>query len=239
MERVAVVSAGDTGLGLTVTTKLARSGSHVYIATRHKDRADGIARRLHDEGFLASVLEVDVCVPSSVEAAFVGLDQVDVLVNAAGAHTYRPLEAMSVGDVHHVLDPALIGTFLMCQQAVARMRPGGRIVNVASLSMYGGRRVAHYAAAKAAVVGFSRALATELAEQEIGVNVVVPSLLDTPMTRRSLREDEIQNAAQRGPRGRLVTPEEVADVIAFLASANASAITGQSLIVDGGASLPR
>lgn len=239
MSRVAVVSAGDSGIGLAVAKQLAAEHVHVYLGTRHPDRGERVATNLRHEGLMASVLEVDVAVSSSVESAFATLDHVDALVNAAGTHSYRAISEMTEDDLHYVLEPSLVGTFLMCQRAVPLMSDGGRIVNISSLSMTGGRRVAHYAAAKAAVVGFTRALATELVERGIGVNAVVPALMDTPMTQRSLTPEAVQAAIERNPRGRLLTPEEVAHTVVFLASERAAAITGQSIVVDGGTSLPR
>ncbi len=236
---LAVVSAGDTGVGLAVVRRLAADGMEIVIASRHPDRAAGVVADLVAQGSAASVAEVDVTDPASVHRAFASVDSVDVLVNAAGSHSRGTIEELSLEEFERILRPSVSGAFLMCKRALALMEHGSRIVNMTSLSMQGCRSASHYASAKAGIIGLTRALAAELLPRGIRANAVAPSLLDTQMSRRSLGEEGLAAAAAGSPGERLVTVEEVAEVVAFLCSPRSSGITGQCLIVDNGMTLPR
>jgi 3-oxoacyl-[acyl-carrier protein] reductase len=245
-DRVAFVTGGGSGIGAATALTLARQGAAVAVADMDGAAADGTARAVRDAGGRALALRLDVTEREAVEAA-VGqtveeLGRLDVLVCCAGILRDNLLFRMSDEEWDAVIATHLKGTFLCARAAQKHMvqQRRGRMVFISSTSALGNRGQANYAAAKAGLQGFAKTLAIELGPLGVTVNAVAPGPIDTPMTRAVATkvgvdfEQLASDWAKAIPLGRLGRPEEVADVIAFLASDEASYVSGQVIYVAGG-----
>lgn len=237
--KVALVSGAAGGMGTAIAFTLARMGAAVAV----NDRSTNLVRPLHDRlGTPSIAIGADVTRKAEVERMVASVEEqlgaVDILVNNAGV--LRPTRIVDIDEEEwdHVVDVNLKGTFL-CSQAVIpgmRRRRWGRIVNLSStagknVSTMGG---AHYTAAKAGVLGLTRHTASEVARDGITVNAVCPGLIDTDMTRTTISAAQADAYAASFPIPRLGLPEEVADLVGFLATDRAAYITGASLDINGG-----
>jgi 3-oxoacyl-[acyl-carrier protein] reductase len=237
--RVALVTGASRGIGRAVALALASSGAKVVAAAR-ADHAQGTADAIADAGGEAVPAVVDVTDPASIQAmaelALARFGRVDVLVNNAGIARDQLMLRMKREDWDLVLATNLTGAFT-CTQAVLKTmvrQRSGRIISIASVvGQMGNAGQANYAASKAGLIGFSKALAREVASRNITVNVVAPGFVETDMT-RALTEPAKGDWTSQIPLGRLGTPEDVAAAVCFLASDAASYITGQVLAVNGG-----
>jgi len=237
--RVALVTGASRGIGRATALALARQGARVVAAAR-ADHAAGVAADIEAAGGEALALAVDVTDASSVDAMVSAVmdrfGRVDVLVSNAGITRDQLLLRMSREDWDAVLATNLTAAFT-CAQAVLRpmvKQRAGRIITISSVvGQAGNAGQANYAASKAGLIGFAKALALEVASRGITVNVLAPGLIETDMT-RALGEGAHESWAQKIPMGRLGRPEDVADAVCFLASDEASYITGQVLAVNGG-----
>jgi 3-oxoacyl-[acyl-carrier protein] reductase len=238
-ERVAIVTGASRGIGRAVAARLAREGATVVAAARG-DHAREIAAAIAAGGGKADAASVDVVDPASVEALVrQTLDRwgrVDILVNNAGIARDQLLMRMKRADWDDVLATNLTGAFT-CSQAVLRpmlKQRSGRIISVSSVvGQMGNAGQANYAASKAGLIGFTKALAREVASRGITVNAVAPGFIETDMTRELVAR--AQDAwAEQIPIGRLGTPDDVAAAVCFLASDEAAYITGHVLAVNGG-----
>ncbi len=239
--KYALVTGGSRGLGRAVCLKLASQGWPVIINYQSNSAAAEETKRLVEEqGGQAELLRFDVSKKEEVEAA---LDQweasheadyVAVLVNNAGIRRDNVMFMMGDEEWHSVLDTTLNGFFYITRRLLKHMMPrrrGGRIVNMASLSgLKGMAGQTNYSAAKAALIGATKALALEVAARGVTVNAVAPGFIETDMT-KDLPQDELK---QQVPVGRFGRPEEVAATVAFLVSEEAAYITGEVISVNGG-----
>jgi NAD(P)-dependent dehydrogenase (short-subunit alcohol dehydrogenase family) len=248
MDRVALVSGGAGGIGLATARRLARDDVRIVLADVDAvglDRA--IAELGGPEATLGVVADVSLvadCV-RAVDAAVGRFGRLDVLVNCAGLWVEGPSDTMTEADWDRVVDVNLKGTFFMCRHAIPALEAtGGCIVNVSSdAGLWGNKGAAVYCASKGGVTVLSKALAVELAERGIRVNVVCPGDVDSPMIEYQARtfgggdpEGYLRGLLaaypQRPPR--LIRPDEVAELIAFLCSERAEPITGAAISIDFG-----
>jgi 3-oxoacyl-[acyl-carrier protein] reductase len=237
--KVAIVTGASRGIGRAVAALLAERGARVVAAAR-ADNAAGTVEAIHAAGGRADAASVDVTESGSVEAMVAGTlerhGRIDILVNNAGIARDQLLLRMKREDWDQVIATNLTAAYV-CAQAVVRpmiKQRSGRIVSISSVvGQTGNAGQANYAASKAGLIGFSRALAREVASRNITVNVVAPGLIDTDMT-RALTEKAQGDWASQIPLGRLGATTDVAAAVCFLASDEASYITGQVLAVNGG-----
>jgi 3-oxoacyl-[acyl-carrier protein] reductase len=235
--KVAVVTGGSRGIGLAIAQALAAAGAKVAVLARDGARAQEAAGGL---GGGAQGYACDVSDAAQAEATLGAVDKalgpVDILVNNAGIARDNLLFRIAEDDWDQVLDTNLKGAFLMTKLAARGMikRRWGRVVNITSVvGLTGNKGQSNYAASKAGLIGFTKAVAKELASRNVLVNAVAPGYIDTEMTR--LIAEEAKQALQAAiPLGRLGQGADVAAAVLFLASDLASYITGQVLVVDGG-----
>lgn len=240
-QRTVVVTGGSRGIGRAVCLALADAQTHVFFNYQSAAAAaNETLRMITAVGGRATVLQTDVSSETEVGAFFKRVleqnGRIDVLVNNAGITRDQLLVRMKTGAWDAVLDTNLKGTFLSCRAVAKTMMKQrcGRIINLTSVVAFSGNPgQANYAASKAGIVGFTRAVARELASRGITVNAVAPGFVETDMT-AGLSEDARAAMVDHIPLGRVGKPEDVAAAVAFLASDRAAYITGQVIHVSGG-----
>jgi meso-butanediol dehydrogenase/(S,S)-butanediol dehydrogenase/diacetyl reductase len=242
--RVAVVTAGGSGIGAATARRFAREGARVVIADLSGRRGEAVAAEITGAGGRAEWLKVDVADPDGVRAtvdrALDAFGRLDVMVNNAGHAEVAPLDEITLESWNRVLAVTLTGTFLGMKYClpVMRRQGGGVVVNTASISgMVADYGLASYNAAKAGVINLTRSAAIENARHGIRVNCVCPGTIDTraPVLLGGDRADEIRRVqAEANPIARMGQADEIASTILFLASDEAAFITGAALVADGG-----
>jgi 3-oxoacyl-[acyl-carrier protein] reductase len=237
--RVAIVTGASRGIGRAIAARLAAQGAHVVAAARGEN-ARAVADGITAEGGRADAVALDVTEPGAgegiVRSTLERLGRIDILVNNAGIARDQLLLRMKREDWDAVLATNLTGAFALTQAVLKPMirQRGGRIVCISSVvGQSGNAGQANYAASKAGVIGFAKAVALEVASRGITVNVVAPGLVETDMT-RAITDSARDEWASKIPLRRLGTPDDIASAVCFLASDEASYITGQVLAVNGG-----
>lgn len=240
-DQVALVTGASRGIGRAIALALAGAGAHVAVGYRSRaEEAERVLREISERGREAIVVPGDVGDPSVpatlVQAALTRWGRLDILVNNAGITRDNLVMRMSEADWDAVITTNLKAPFLACKAALRPMlkQRYGRIVNISSLAgVAGNAGQANYSAAKAGLIGLTRALAREVGSRNITVNAVAPGFIETEIL-KGLPADILERARQAAAIPRLGTPEDVAMAVLFLASPAASYITGQVLGIDGG-----
>lgn len=241
MGKVAVVSGGSRGIGAEICKNLAKQGYTVLIDYNiNKDRAVKLEEELRRSGYNAEAYQCDVrdekAVMDLFDYAVKKYGKIDVLVNNAGIAHYGLVTDVTEEEWDDVFDTNIKGVFLMCREALKNMVSNkyGRIVNISSMwGVCGASCEVAYSASKAAVIGFTKALAQEVGPSGITVNCVAPGAVQTDMM-KELSEGTVEMLKNETPLGRIGTPEDIAESVAFLASDRASFITGAVLNANGG-----
>jgi 3-oxoacyl-[acyl-carrier protein] reductase len=237
--RVALVTGASRGIGRAIATQLAAQGAHVVAAARG-DHAGTVAESITSTGGRAEAMALDVTEAADIERAVSGIlerhGRIDILVNNAGIARDQLLLRLKRVDWDAVLTTNLTSVFALTQAVLKPMirQRGGRIICISSVvGQAGNPGQANYAASKAGLIGFAKSVAQEVASRGVTVNVVAPGMIETDMT-RAITERAQDDWMSRIPLRRLGTPADVASAVCFLASDEASYITGQVLAVNGG-----
>jgi 3-oxoacyl-[acyl-carrier protein] reductase len=238
--RVALVTGASQGIGRACALKLAASGATVAVAARSQEKLADLVKEIEGGGGKAFAFPLDVVdeeqVKSTFKSAIAQFGKIDILVNNAGITRDQLVMRMKRADWDAVLSTNLTSAYLCTQQAIGSMlkQRWGRIINVTSVfGQMGQAGQANYAASKAGLIGLTMAIAREVGSRSITCNAVAPGFIETAMT-SGFSEEFKQNALKLIPLGRVGTPEDVANAVAFLASDEASYITGHVLSINGG-----
>lgn len=223
-------------MGLATVERLARDGFSVVMVDRVQEVALRECRRLQELGLEVQVRIVDLTNEAAVREMVQALPPVTALVNNAGVFDERKFMEVGSDDFRRHYEINVIAAATLAQEVAKKMPDGGRIVNIASRAYLGARHHPHYVASKAALVGYTRAAAMELAPRGILVNAIAPGLIETPMT-SALTPERLAAQLALQPTGKMGRPQDVAHAVSFLVSPQTGFITGQVLFVDGGKSL--
>lgn len=242
-DQVALITgAAGAGIGQATARRLAQEGAHVVISDTHPRRADEVAQAIAAEYGVQtlSVLcdvgsrqQVDTLVQQTMEK----FGRVDILVNNAGRNILAPVAEMTDEQWETVINICLRGTFYCCRAVLKPMmaQKHGNIISLSSVAgLHGSEQQAHYSAAKAGIIGFTRTLALEAAPYNIRVNAIAPGLIYNEFLRRIYPDDFFASAEKRIPLGRVGRPSDIANAILYLVSDEGSYMTGQTLSVNGG-----
>ncbi len=244
-DKVALVTGASSGIGRATVIALAKQGARVAAAARRIDKLQALADEHNAKGLTILPVPMDVTNPeevaAGVNAVITKWERLDILVNNAGILTPAPFMEMTEDAWDQMLTTNLKGYFLVAQAAAREMakNKSGRIINITSIDSggigHGEAELVHYSASKGGVVGFTEALSVELAPLGILVNAIGPGIIDTDLNKDITENPQMfQNVINRIPLKRFGKPEEIAAAITFLASNEASYITGSTLYVDGG-----
>ncbi len=242
--KIALVTGASRGIGAAIAIEMAEAGAKVVVNYQvNREGAERVVERIRQQGGEAHPFKADVSQPDEVKAMFEfiasQLGGVDILVNNAGIHQHLIVEELSLSDWERVISTNLTSLFLLTQAVLPYMKAQrwGRIVNISSLSGFAGTRVeSHYAASKAGVVGFTKAVALETASFGITVNAISPGSIETDMLAVTT-EERRQKLISEIPVGRIGQPEDIAFGVRFMVSPRASYITGQTIHMNGGEGL--
>ncbi|MND93598.1 Glucose 1-dehydrogenase [compost metagenome] len=239
--KIAFVTGAGSGIGEATALRFAEEGALVVLCGRRREPLEAVREQILARGGCAELAVADVSDEQAYVAALQATAQrhggLDILVNNAMAYTWGGIDNMTTADWHANFATTVDGTFWGTRTAMQLMKgKGGSIVNIASIcGLFGTAWMAGYSAAKAAVINFSRAAASEGAADNIRCNVIIPGVVDTPATAGMLSDAKARaNTEKVIPMRRVGLPQELANAILFLASDEASYVTGASLAVDGG-----
>jgi 3-oxoacyl-[acyl-carrier protein] reductase len=239
--KTAIVTSAGNGIGVPLATRIAEEGASVVLADKDEGAAQAVCRQIVAAGGKAAACRVDICLPIDVEAMLAFTRErfgpAHIMINNAGIGSQKHFLETPLEMLHQMLNTNVVGTFL-CAQAAARdmvKLGGGAIVNFSSHSgLLGSSGRAAYAASKSGIIGMTRVMAVDLASHNIRVNAVAPGTVATPRIKKSHNEERREAWLRSIPLARYGEPHEIAAAALFLASDDASYITGQTLAVDGG-----
>jgi len=238
--RVALVTGASQGIGRTCALRLAKDGATIAVAARNQEKLNELAAEITAAGGKAAAFALDVGdedqVKSSVKAIIAQFGKIEILVNNAGITRDQLIMRMKRADWDAVLQTNLTSAYLVTQQVITSMlrQKWGRIINITSVfGQMGQAGQANYAASKAGLIGLTMAIAREVGSRNITCNAIAPGFIETAMT-AALSDEFKQTAIKQIPLGRVGTPDDVANAVGFLASDDASYITGHVLSVNGG-----
>ena len=238
-DKIALITGAGSGIGEATALRFAEEGAKVVICDVDMENANRVAKDIDSKGGETLVLKADVSNKSDVEGMMAQIKehfgQLDILVNNAGINRDAFVKKMTEEQWDDVIRINLKGTFICCQAALTLMsgQKSGKIINTSSIGARGNIGQANYAASKCGVIGFTKTLALEGARYNINVNCVAPGATKTPMTSK-LPENMVEMITEKIPFRRWAEPKDIANAHVFLASDEASYITGQVLFVDGG-----
>lgn len=244
-DQVVIITGASKGIGRSIAYCFAKEGAKVVLVARDEKQLDLVQRTIEDRGEKAIYIKADVSNPEDMERMINEVSneygRIDILCHNAGIYPHARLENMTLQEWQKVIDVNLTGTFLAIKACIPKMKAQGfgKIIITSSIS---GPQTAlpgysHYTASKGGIAGFVKTAAVELAKYKININAVEPGNIMTEGLDATGR-DHINNMIRAIPLGRLGTPEDVAFAVMFLASSESNYITGQSLVVDGGQTLP-
>lgn len=249
--RAAVITGGGRGIGQAIVSSLAGAGASVVVSARSADQIESVAEVLTEAGCSAHAVVCDVTDHEQIESLVRRTKElvgpVQILINNAGVASSAPLKDITLAEWNRLLAVNTTGPFLCTQAFMPGMLESGwgRVVTVASVAgKVGAPYIAAYAASKHAVVGFTRAVAAEVAARGVTVNAICPGYVDTSMTEQSIAnisgktgmsaEQALQHLQSASPQNRLIEPAEVAHLVTSLCHPAAGGITGQAIVLDGG-----
>lgn len=240
-DKVALITGGDSGIGRAVSVAFAREGADVAIVYLSESEDAEETRRLVEEaGRRCTLMRGDIGTEefcrSAVEDTVRELGKLDIVVNnAAEQHPQEDLTEISAGQLERTFRTNVFGMFFVTKAALPHLQEGAAIINTASVTAYRGNpKLLDYSATKGAIIAFTRALALNLAERKIRVNAVAPGPIWTPLIPSTFPEEKVESFGKNTPLGRAGEPAEVAPSFVFLASSDASYISGQALHPNGG-----
>jgi NAD(P)-dependent dehydrogenase (short-subunit alcohol dehydrogenase family) len=244
-DRAAIITGGDSGIGRAVAVAFAREGADVVIGylNEHED-AEETARVVREAGRKAELVPGDIGSPDRcsaiVDRAMTAFGRLDVLVNnAAFQMAHEHITKIPPEEIEQTFRTNIVAMFWLCQAAIPHMKPGSTIVNTTSIQAYDpSPQLMHYAATKAAIANFTKALAVQLIEDGIRVNAVAPGPVWTPLIPSSFDEEKVKKFGQDDPMGRPAQPAELAPAYVFLASDESRFVVGEVLGVTGGRITP-
>jgi NAD(P)-dependent dehydrogenase (short-subunit alcohol dehydrogenase family) len=238
-EKVILITGGTSGMGLAAAKRFLDEGAWVIITGRRQDKLDTIAHQLNKEDHLLPV-QADATNLKALDLVFKRITEtygyLDVVFANAGIGTFKPVAEFSEEDFDHLVNVNFKGVFFTIQKALPLLRNGGAVIINASWTLYRGNGTnALYSATKAAVHNLARTIAEDVAARQIRVNSISPGYINTEQfNESSLPAGEASRRKHEVPLGRFGTPDEIARAVAFLASDDASYITGQDILIDGG-----
>ena len=239
--KVAIVTGASQGIGRGIALALAREGAKVVVSDII-DKITDVSKEIEDLGSEALAVKANVVSSGDTEemakAAIDKFGRIDILVNNAGIYPFESLVEMGEEDFDKVIGVNLKGVFNSTKAVLPKMieQKSGNIVNIASIAgaVVGYLNLAHYSASKGGVLGFTRAAALELAQYGIRVNAIAPGAIETPGIKKVMEEKALKQFEQTIPQRRIGKPEDIANLVVFLASDESSYITGQLITADGG-----
>lgn len=238
--KTALVTGASRGIGRAIALRLARDDARVIVHfNRDQNAAQSVVQEIERAGGKAASIQADIADLEAVKIMFSGLqtpfERLDIVVNNAGWASFAPLPDVTTEEFDALFHLNVRGLFFVTQEAVKRLNEGGRIVNISSgITRVNAAGGSVYAATKSAVEAFTRCWSADLAARQITVNTVSPGMTETDLMREVVPPQALEGMIAQTPLGRLGTPSDIADVVAFLCSDEARWLTAQNLLANGG-----